>query len=78
MWFCMIEEPIGLSFREHIGVDRILWECDYPHADTPWPYAQKAAQELMVGLPDDEVDAITHGNALKLFDWKQPASTTSA
>jgi predicted TIM-barrel fold metal-dependent hydrolase len=78
MWFCMIEEPIGLSFREHIGVDRILWECDYPHADTPWPHAQKAAQELMVGLPDDEIEAITHGNALKLFDWKMPSSATSA
>ena len=61
-----------------IGVDKILWESDYPHADTTWPYAQKAAQELMVGVPDDEVEAITHGNALKLFDWEMPSSLASA
>ena len=69
MWVCMIEEPIGLTFREHIGVDRILWECDYPHADTPWPYSQKQVAEDFAGVPRDEVAAITHGNAEALFRW---------
>jgi predicted TIM-barrel fold metal-dependent hydrolase len=69
MWVCMIEEPIGLSFREHVGVDKILWESDYPHADTTWPFAQKAAQEVFAGVPDDEVEAITHRNAEHLFGW---------
>jgi predicted TIM-barrel fold metal-dependent hydrolase len=70
MWVCMIEEPIGLTFREHIGVDRILWECDYPHADTPWPHSQQAVAEEFAGVPDDELQAITHGNAEALFRWE--------
>ena len=69
MWVCMIEEPIGITFREHIGVDRILWECDYPHADTPWPYSQKQVAEELADIPRDEVEAITHGNAEDLFRW---------
>jgi len=70
MWVCMIEEPVGLSFREHIGVEKILWESDYPHADTPWPFAQKAAEEVFAGVPADEVEAITHRNAEQLFRWE--------
>ncbi len=69
MWFCMIEEPIGLSYRHDFGVDRILWESDYPHADTPFPNTQAACKELFDGVPDDEVAAITHGNAERLFGF---------
>ncbi len=69
MWFCMIEEPIGLSYRHDFTVDRILWESDYPHADTPFPYTQAACKELFADVPDDEVAAITHGNAERLFGF---------
>ena len=37
MYLCMIEEPVCLKYRYDIGVDRILWECDYPHTDSTWP-----------------------------------------
>lgn len=73
MWFCMIEEPIGLSYRHDFGVDRILWESDYPHADTPFPNTQAACKELFAGVPDDEVAAITHGNAERLFGFELSA-----
>jgi predicted TIM-barrel fold metal-dependent hydrolase len=69
MWCCMVEEPIGLTLYELIGVDRILAETDYPHADTPYPNTQKAYAEVFAGLPDDVVQAVSHGNAEQLFDW---------
>jgi predicted TIM-barrel fold metal-dependent hydrolase len=76
-WFCMIEEPVGLQFREYIGVDRILWECDYPHVDTTWPWSQKAVEDLLGPLPEDERQAIAHGNAERLFRWEmEPLATT--
>ena len=37
MYLCMIEEPVCLKYRDDIGVDHIMWECDYPHTDTTWP-----------------------------------------
>ena len=69
MWVCIIDEGVGIETRHHIGVDRILWECDYPHADTPWPHSQKEVAEAFTGVPDDEVAMMTHGNAEQLFRW---------
>jgi predicted TIM-barrel fold metal-dependent hydrolase len=69
LWVCFIGEGVGIELRHHIGVDRIMWECDYPHADTPWPHSQKEVADSLVGVPDDEVAAMTHGNAERLFRW---------
>jgi predicted TIM-barrel fold metal-dependent hydrolase len=66
----MIEEPVGINYRYDIGVDRILWECDYPHVDTPWPRSQQAVEEVLGALPSGEREAICHGNAEALFRWK--------
>jgi predicted TIM-barrel fold metal-dependent hydrolase len=65
----MIEEPIGLKYRSDIGVDKILWESDYPHADTTFPLTQEGAKIVFDGVPDDEVEQITHKNASALFKW---------
>lgn len=70
MWFCMIEEPIGLTYRHDFGVERILWESDYPHADCPYPDTQANADIVFHGVPPHEVDMITHQNAEALFDWE--------
>ncbi len=69
MWFCMIEEPIGLSYRKDFEVGHILFESDYPHADTPFPNTQAACAALFDGVPQHEVDLITHANAEGLFDF---------
>jgi len=78
MWWCMIEEPVGLKYRYDIGVDRIMWECDYPHADSTWPDSQKIASEVLDGVPSDEVEMITHKTACSLFDWMAPARQSRA
>ncbi len=69
MWFCLIEEPYGLRIRHEIGVDRILWECDYPHSSCIWPGTQALATELFADVPTDEAEAIVFGNAAALFKW---------
>ena len=69
VWVCFIGESMGVEARHHIGVDRIMWECDYPHADTPWPHSQKEVADSLQGVPADEVALLTHGNAERLFRW---------
>lgn len=71
LWVCFIDEHAGIEARDHIGVDKIMWECDYPHADTPWPESQGAVSKQLSGLPDDDIAAMTHGNAEKLFRWTE-------
>jgi predicted TIM-barrel fold metal-dependent hydrolase len=68
---CMIYEPICFRELRHvIGIDKIVWECDYPHADTPWPASQREVAEVMQGIPQDEIEAVTFRNAERVFRWK--------
>jgi len=62
---CFIDDAVGLRLRDAVGIDRICWECDYPHSDSTWPESPERLGRSLVGIPDDEVDAITHGNALR-------------
>jgi predicted TIM-barrel fold metal-dependent hydrolase len=72
MWFCMIDEPYGLENRHKIGIDRIFWECDYPHANCTWPGAQETVEELFADVPEEEASKILYGNAEQVFKWKVP------
>ena len=69
MWFCMIEEPIGIRYRYDYTVDHILWESDYPHADTPFPNTQASVKEQFETVPANEVAMMTHKNAESLFKF---------
>jgi predicted TIM-barrel fold metal-dependent hydrolase len=64
---CFIDDPVGVRLRHDIGIDTITWECDYPHSDTTWPQAPELLSRSLVGVPDDEVNQITHENALREF-----------
>ena len=50
-------------------MDNITWECDYPHSDSTWPQAPEMAMKYLEGVPDDEVDKITHLNAMRHFSY---------
>ena len=52
-----------------IGVETMTWECDYPHSDTTWPRSPEKLWESLRGLPDEHIDAITHGNAMRHFQY---------
>jgi predicted TIM-barrel fold metal-dependent hydrolase len=64
---CFIDDPIGIANRHAVGLDTITWECDYPHSDTTWPKSPERLAEQFVGVPDAEVNQITHENALRHF-----------
>jgi predicted TIM-barrel fold metal-dependent hydrolase len=71
-WFCAIDEPRSMDQRHHIGVDRIMLEVDYPHSDTSWPNTQTAVDEMMRGLPGDEIARITYQNAAGVYRHPVP------
>ncbi len=80
-WFCTIDDPSVVGLRERIGVDHIMVESDYPHADSTWPDTQAVLGESMGHLPDDQLRAMAAGNASALFrhplpetdDWRPPS-----
>ena len=73
-WFCTIDDPTTIEVRERIGVDHIMLECDYPHADSTWPDTQEFARRTLGKLPPDEIAKITHLNAAALFRHPLPVA----
>jgi hypothetical protein len=71
---CFIDDKAGVRMRDLIGVDTIMWECDYPHSDTTWPRAPETLWESLDGVSDDDINAMTHENAMRAFAWDFQAS----
>jgi predicted TIM-barrel fold metal-dependent hydrolase len=66
---CFIDDPIGVEVRHHVGIDTITWECDYPHSDSTWPTSPETVMKSLAGVPDDEINLITHENAMRFFQY---------
>ena len=49
-WFCTVDDPSIWPIRDRIGVDHIMVEVDYPHADSTWPDTQRFLAERLAGL----------------------------
>ena len=78
MYGAFVDDSVGLELRYRVGVDRILWESDFPHVESLWPQSQDAIKRLAADLPDDEVEAVTNGNARRLYNWPKKAATATA
>jgi hypothetical protein len=66
---CFIDDAVGMEVRHHLNADHIHWECDYPHSDSTWPHAPEAAMKYLAGLPDEDINRITHLNAMRNFSY---------
>ncbi|HXX91109.1 MAG TPA: amidohydrolase family protein [Acidimicrobiales bacterium] len=79
-WFCSIDDPSIVALRHRIGVDHIMVESDYPHADSTWPDTQAVLARTYAELPDRELRMVAATNAAGLFrhplperdDWRSP------
>jgi predicted TIM-barrel fold metal-dependent hydrolase len=66
---CFIDDAFGVENRHHLNLDHITWECDYPHSDSTWPHAPELAMKYLEFVPEDEINKITHLNALRLWQF---------
>jgi len=66
---CFIDDAFGIASRAYLNIDNITWECDYPHSDSTWPQSPEAAMKYLADVPDDEIDKITHLNAMRHFRY---------
>jgi predicted TIM-barrel fold metal-dependent hydrolase len=71
-WFCTIDDPSMTPLLDRIGVDHVMLECDYPHADSTWPDTQAVLASCFGGLPEATIRKVAGGNAAALFDHPLP------
>jgi len=68
---------IGASFmtrqdcldRKAIGVDRIMWGSDFPHAEGTFPHTAEALAHTFVDVDESEVRQMLAGNAASLYGF---------
>ena len=67
VWTCFIRDEAGIEARHRIGVDKIMFEADYPHSDCVWPNSRASLAEQLRDVPDDEARLIAGQTAAKLL-----------
>lgn len=72
VWVCMIVDEYAIRNRDLIGVDKIMWEADFPHNDSNWPNSRKILADALVDVPDDEASRIAETNARALYRFPRP------
>lgn len=65
--FTIVTDRYGLKNRHAVGVDRILWSSDFPHAGCDFPdYASRIAEDFR-DIPEAEAESILRQNARDLY-----------
>jgi predicted TIM-barrel fold metal-dependent hydrolase len=72
VWVCMISDRYAMRNRDLIGVDKIMWEADFPHNDSNWPNSRKVLADACADVPDKEVRRIGEENARELYRFPRP------
>jgi predicted TIM-barrel fold metal-dependent hydrolase len=67
IWCTFFRDPVGLGLIDQIGVEKVLYETDYPHTDTSWPTCQETAAEMTSHLSREAASRIVAENARELF-----------
>jgi predicted TIM-barrel fold metal-dependent hydrolase len=68
-WVCMVADRYAVVNRHLIGLDKLMWECDFPHNDSNWPDSRKVLADAVHDIPDDEARQIGELNARRLYDF---------
>ncbi|HVA73655.1 MAG TPA: amidohydrolase family protein [Acidimicrobiales bacterium] len=66
---CFIDDHFGVASRDFLDMDKVCWECDYPHSDSTWPTAPETFMKQMDGVDRHDIDRISHLNAMRNFGY---------
>ncbi len=66
---CIFDDLHGLRSRDEVGMDHILFECDFPHPNGSFPNSRSVAHRLIsaAGLNAEESYKLLRGNAISVY-----------
>jgi len=69
VYACIFDDLQGLLNREHVGIDTILFETDYPHSDGTFPESMQVAHDLFerAGMDAGECRQVLRTNAVAAY-----------
>jgi predicted TIM-barrel fold metal-dependent hydrolase len=69
VYVSIIYDDVAIELRDRIGVDRMMWGSDFPHEQSTLPNSLNFLSALLSGVPDADAEAVTFGNAARLFGF---------
>ena len=64
---CFFDDETGIANRDAIGITQMVFEVDYPHQDTTWPYTNKLVEKMAEQLTEYELERVLRRNALDML-----------
>ena len=61
------EDALGITHRDIIGVDNILWGSDYPHTEGTFPKSREFIENTLADCTQEEKEKIVAGNAARIY-----------
>jgi predicted TIM-barrel fold metal-dependent hydrolase len=58
-----------VEMRHAIGLDRMMWGSDYPHAEGTWPHTRQKMREAFAGVPPEEVRPLVGSTAARVYGF---------
>jgi predicted TIM-barrel fold metal-dependent hydrolase len=62
-WF----EVQGMRLRDEIGIDNIMWESDYPHVASYYPFSQESIDKVIGGVTGEDREKMLYKNAVHVY-----------
>jgi predicted TIM-barrel fold metal-dependent hydrolase len=72
-WFTAYYDPRTVRHMEDPVLARVMYESDYPHADSSWPDTQEILRMQFEGIPERVCEAVTFRNACDLYQHPVPS-----
>jgi predicted TIM-barrel fold metal-dependent hydrolase len=67
MYGCIFADKHAIANAHEIGIDNLMFEVDFPHADGPYPRTLEHLADQFAGVDPDITRRIVRDNAIKLF-----------
>jgi predicted TIM-barrel fold metal-dependent hydrolase len=68
-WTCFISDQTAIDARHQLGVEKLMWEGDFPHNDSQFPNSRRLLEKALADVPDNEAKMIAETNARQVFDF---------
>jgi hypothetical protein len=75
---CVFDDAVGLANRDHVGMGQLMFETDYPHADSTFPESRQVAEKMIAesGLSESEARQFLRTNAIACYDLQRYGITS--
>ena len=67
IYWGIIDDPIGVEMRHHVGTNRLMWSTDFPHQESDWPDSDEVIANMFKDVPEADKYAILAGNCVEFF-----------